>query len=443
MEVSVETLSGLDRRLTIQLPVEPIDADYEKRIAEMARTAKINGFRPGKVPAKEMKKRHGKALRMEILNEAMRTGFLEAVSQEDLNPVGLPKFSLESDELGKPFSFSADFEVYPEVEIQPLENVKVEKLVAEINEEDIDNVIENVRQQHAEWEDIDKAAAEEDQVIIDFEGKVDGELFDGGSATETPLTLGSGQMIDGFEKGLEGAKASEIRTLSLRFPDDYHGADVAGKDVEFKVTVNKVQGKKLPELDEAFVEKLGVEGGLEAFRGEVRKNMEMEKEQAEKKSVKDQVFKNLAELNTVELPKAMVQNEIQRLQQQMLQQFGGGQQLDPSMLPADLFTERAEESAKVGLIVSEIIKVNDLKADGEKVRESVEEIASRYGEPEEVVNWYYSNTDKLAEIESVVLEDAVIAHILEKADISEKKVSYEELFKAPEAEVESEAAETE
>lgn len=441
MEVSVETLSGLERRLTIQLPVEPIDADYEKRIAEMARTAKINGFRPGKVPAKEMKKRHGKALRMEILNEAMRTGFIEAVSQKELNPVGLPQFNLESDEPGKPFSFSANFEVYPEVDVQPLENVKVEKLVAEISEEDIDNVIENVRQQHAEWEDLDRAAAVEDQVIIDFEGKVDGEVFDGGSATDTPLILGSGQMIEGFEKGLEGARASENRTLSLKFPDDYHGADVAGKDVEFRVTVKKVQGKKLPELDEAFVEKLGVEGGLEAFRGEVRKNMEMEKEQAEKKSVKDQVFKNLAELNTVELPKAMIQNEIQRLQQQMLQQFGGGQQLDPSMLPPDLFTERAEESAKVGLIVSEIIKVNDLKADGEKVRASVEEIASRYGEPEEVVNWYYSNTDKLAEIESVVLEDAVIAHILEKADVTEKKVSYEELFKAPEAE--SEVAETE
>ena len=434
MEVSVETLTGLERRLTIQLPVEPIEADYEKRLIEMARTAKINGFRPGKVPVKEMKKRHGKAVRMEILNEAMRTAYFSAVSQENLSPAGMPKFSLESDEAEKPLSFSADFEVYPEVEVQPLENIKVEKLTADIGDDDIDKVIDNVRQQHAEWVDLDAAALDENQVIIDFEGKIDGELFDGGSATDSPLTLGSGQMIDGFESGLLGTKAGETKNLSLKFPDDYQGADVAGKDVEFVVTVQKVQGKQLPDLDEAFVEKLGVKGGLDAFRDEVRKNMEQEKDQAQKKGVKDQVFKNLAELNTVEIPKAMIENEVQRLQQQMLQQFGGGQQLDPSMLPADLFTERAEESAKVGLLVSEIIKENELKADGEKVREAVEEIASRYGEPEEVVNWYYSNTEKLAEIESVVLEDAVIAHILEKADVSEKSVGYEDLFKAPEVE---------
>ncbi|MBL4608716.1 MAG: trigger factor [Pseudomonadales bacterium] len=439
MEVSVETLTGLERRLTIQLPIEPIDADYTQRLVEMAKTAKINGFRPGKVPVKEIKKRHGKAVRMEILNEVMRTGFIDAVSQEDISPVGMPHFKLESDETGKPFSFIADFEIYPEVEVQPLGSIKVEKLVAEINEEDIDKVIENVRQQHSEWEDLDKAAENGDQVLIDFEGKIDGESFEGGSATDTPLTLGSGQMIAGFESGLEGSKADDVKELSLKFPDDYHSADVADKDVLFKVTVHKVQGKKLPELDDAFVEKLGVKGGISVFRDEVRKNMEMEKEQAEKKSIKDQVFKNLAQLNTVELPKAMVKNEVERLQQQMFQQFGGGQQFDPSMLPADLFTERAEESAKVGLLVSEIIKANDLKADGDKVRETVEELASRYGEPEQVVNWYYSNTDKLAEIESMVLEDTVIAHILDKADVTEKTVSYEELFKAPEEEESKEA----
>ena len=434
MEVSVETLAGLERRLTIQLPVEPIEADYEKRLVEMARSAKINGFRPGKVPVKEMKKRHGKAIRMEILNESMRTAYFEAVSQEKLSPAGMPKFNLESDEPGKPLSFSADFEVYPEVEVHPLEDINVESLVADINEEDIDKVIDSVRQQHAQWIDLDSEAADENQVIIDFEGKIDGELFEGGSATETPLTLGSGQMIDGFESGLLGVKAGEKRNLSLRFPDDYQGEDVAGKSVEFTVTVQKVQGKQVPDLDDAFVEKLGVKGGLDTFRDEVRKNMEQEKEQAQKKGVKDQVFKCLADLNTVEIPKAMLESEIQRLQQQMFQQFGGGQQFDPSMLPADMFTERAEESAKVGLLVSEIIKENDLKADGEKVRNAIEEIASRYGEPEEVVNYYYSNTDKLAEIESVVLEDTVIAHILEKANVSEKSVSYEELFKAPDVE---------
>jgi len=430
MEVSLETLAGLDRRLLIQLPAESVDADFEQRIAEMAKKAKIPGFRPGKVPVNEIKRRHGKALRMEIINEVMRKSFFDAVSQQKLTPVGYPKFNILNDAAKKGLEFSAEFEVYPEVKLQTFNTLKIEKPVAEITEADVDHVIENVREQHKEWEELARAASSGDQVLIDYAGKIAGEAFDGGSAEDVSLVLGSGQMIDGFEQGIEGATAGETRILQLKFPDQYHGEDVAGKNVEFTITVKKVLGKKLPEVNESFVKKLGVQGDLSSFRDEVRKNMTHEKEQAEKRNIKEQIFKGLVEQNKIELPKALVKNEIRRLQQRMFQQFGGGQQFDPSLLPEDLFIERAQESAAVGLIISAIIKENNLKADGDKVRAMVEDLASRYDRPEQVVNWYYNNNEKLAEIEAVVLEDAVIAHILETASVSNKEVSYESLFKS-------------
>lgn len=430
MEVSLETLAGLDRRLLIQLPAESVDVDFEQRVAEMAKKAKIPGFRPGKVPINEIKRRHGKALRMEIINDVMQKSFFEAVSQQNLMPVGYPKFNVLNDEAKKGLEFSAEFEVYPEIKVQDFGTLNIEKPVVEITEADVDHVIESVREQHKEWEELARAARSGDQVIIDYAGKIGGETFDGGSAEEVSLVLGSGQMIDGFEQGIEGAAVGETRILQLKFPDQYHGENVAGKEVEFTITVKKVLGKKLPEVNESFVEKLGVQGGLSCFRDEVRKNMTHEKEQAEKRNIKEQIFKGLVEQNKIELPKVLVKNEVRRLQQRMFQQFGGGQQFNPSLLPEDLFIERAQESAAVSLIISAIVKENNLKADGDKVRAMIDDLASRYDRPEQVVNWYYNNNEKLAEIESVVLEEAVIAHILETASVSNKEVNYKDLFKS-------------
>lgn len=430
MEVSLETLAGLDRRLLIQLPAESVDVDFEQRVAEMAKKAKIPGFRPGKVPINEIKRRHGKALRMEIINDVMQKSFFEAVSQQNLMPAGYPKFNVLNDEAKKGLEFSAEFEVYPEIKVQDFGTLNIEKPVVEITEADVDYVIESVREQHKEWEELARAARSGDQVIIDYAGKIGGETFDGGSAEEVSLVLGSGQMIDGFEQGIEGAAVGETRILQLKFPDQYHGENVAGKEVEFTITVKKVLGKKLPEVNESFVEKLGVQGGLSCFRDEVRKNMTHEKEQAEKRNIKEQIFKGLVEQNKIELPKVLVKNEVRRLQQRMFQQFGGGQQFNPSLLPEDLFIERAQESAAVSLIISAIVKENNLKADGDKVRAMIDDLASRYDRPEQVVNWYYNNNEKLAEIESVVLEEAVIAHILETASVSNKEVNYKDLFKS-------------
>lgn len=434
MQVSLETLAGLERRLVIQVPAESVDVDFERRVTEMSRQAKIAGFRPGKVPVHEIRRRFGKELRSEIVNEVMRKSFVDAVSQQNLSPVGYPKFSILNDAAKQGLEFSADFEVYPEIKIQPFDALKVQRLTAEIGEADVDRVIENIREQHKEWEEQSRAAASGDQVIINYAGKIDGVAFEGGSAEDVPLVLGSGQMIEGFEAGLLGAKAGETRVLQLKFPDEYHGKDVAGKNAEFTIRLNKVMVKKLPEVNDAFVEKLGVKDGLGGFRDEVRKNMAHEKAQVEQRQLKDQVFKGILELNQIDVPKALVKNEIMRLQRRMFQQFGGGQQFDPSLLPEELFADKAKESAAVGLIVSAIIKDNNLKADESKVRAKIEELASRYERPEQVVNWYYNNKEKLAEIEAVVLEEVVIDHILQKSMVEDRQVSYEELFKPQQSE---------
>ena len=434
MEVSVETLSGLERKLTIQFAADAVDSTFDERVQEMARTMKINGFRHGKVPAREIKRRHGKALYQEVLDDAMRKNYFEALTQEKISPAGMPEFALNDETTGDLLEFTAVLEVYPEIDVQPFDGIKVNKLTAEINEADIDKVIETIREQHKEWIDVSRPAAEGDQLVIDFAGTVEGEAFEGGNAEGSTLELGSNSMIEGFEKGLEGTEAGDKKVLDLVFPEKYQNEELSGKAVQFAVTVSSVTEKKLPEVDDAFVKTLGVEGGVESFRGEVEKNMIHEKTQAEKKQVKDQVLEGLLDLNTVDLPKATVQSEVQRLQQQMFQQFGGeGQQFDPSMLPADIFVEQAEKTAAIGLIVAEIVKKDELKADPAEVRTMIEEIAARYGQPEDVVNWYYGNQEKLTEIESIVLEDTVITHILDKADVTESSVSYEELFKTAES----------
>ena len=434
MEVSVETLSGLERKLTIQSAADIVDSAFDKRVQEMAKTMKINGFRNGKVPTREIKRRHGKALYQEVLDDAMRKAYFEALTQEKLSPAGMPEFALNTEKTGDTLEFTAVFEVYPEIDVQPFGGIKVKKLTAEINDTDIDKVIETIREQHKEWIDVMRPAADGDQLLIDYAGTVDGETFDGGTAEGSALELGSKGMIEGFEQGLEGAEVGEKRVLDLIFPEKYHSEELSGKAVQFAVTVNSIAEKKLPEVDDAFVKTLGVEGGVESFRGEVEKNMVHEKTQAEKKQIKDQILEGLLDLNTVDVPKASVQAEVQRLQQQMLQQFGGeGQQFDPSMLPADIFVEQAKKTAAIGLIVAEVVKKDELKADPAEVRTMIEEIAARYGQPEDVINWYYGNQEKLTEIESIVLEDTVITHILDKADVTEADVSYEELFKTAES----------
>ncbi|HHJ1297537.1 trigger factor [Pseudomonas sp. SWRI59] len=437
MQVSVENTSALERRMTIAVPADRVETEVNKRLQQTARRAKVAGFRPGKVPMSVIRQRFEADARQEVFGDLVQSSFYEAVVEQKLNPAGAPAVEPKSFEKGKDLEFVAIFEVFPEFTVAGLESINVERLSAEVADADLDNMLEVLRKQNTRFETVERAAQNDDQVNIDFVGKVDGEVFAGGSAKGTQLVLGSGRMIPGFEDGLVGAKAGEERVVNVTFPEDYQNLDLAGKAAEFTITVNSVSAPALPELNEEFFAQFGIkESTLEGFRTEVRKNMERELRQAIKAKVKNQVMDGLLAANPIEVPKALLENEVNRLRVQAVQQFGGN--IKPEQLPAELFTEQAKRRVVLGLIVAEVVKQFELKPDEGKVREMIEEMASAYQEPEQVISWYYKNDQQLNEVRSVVLEEQVVDTVLQKATVTDKSVSYEEAVKPAEAPAEAE-----
>jgi len=431
MQVSVETTSGLERKLVIDIPAAKVEEEITKRLSQVSRTARIDGFRAGKVPMRVIKQRYGKGVRQEVLGEQMQHGFIQAVTQEKLNPAGAPQVEPVVDEEGKDFQFTATFEVYPEVELQGLEAIEVEKLKAEVTDADMDNMLDILRKQQATFSETDAEAKDGDRVKIDFEGFVDGEAFEGGQAEGHSLVLGSKSMIPGFEDQLVGLKKGDEKTISVTFPEDYQAENLKGKDAEFKITVHAVEVSELPALDEEFFKKFGVEASNEEeFRAEVRKNMERELKQAEVRHTKTQVLDGLVEQNAVDVPSALVDQEIGRMQQQAVQQFGGGQQMDASMLPRELFAEQAEKRVKLGLLINAAVEKFEVKADQAKVDSLIEDMASTYQDPEQVKEYYKNNKEQLAQLEALAVEEQVVEELLAQAKVSEKDSSYEEIVKA-------------
>lgn len=432
MQVSVENTSALERRMTIAVPAERVENEVNKRLQQTAKRAKIAGFRPGKVPMNVIRQRFEADARQEAFGDLVQASFYEAIVEQKLNPAGAPAVEPKSFEKGKDLEFVAIFEVFPEFTVAGLESISVERLSAEVADADLDNMLEVLRKQNTRFEAVERAAQNDDQVNIDFVGKVDGEVFAGGSAKGTPLVLGSGRMIPGFEEGLVGAKAGEERVVNVTFPEDYQNLDLAGKAAEFTITVNSVAAPVLPELNEEFFAQFGIkESTLEGFRTEVRKNMERELRQAIKTKVKNQVMDGLLAANPIEVPKALLENEVNRLRVQAVQQFGGN--IKPEQLPVELFEEQAKRRVVLGLIVAQVVKQFELKPDDAKVREMIEEMASAYQEPEQVIAWYYKNDQQMNEVRSVVLEEQVVDTVLQKATVTDKSVSYEEAVKPAEA----------
>lgn len=435
MQVSVETTSGLERRLTITIPAQKIQSEVDARINKIAPQAKIDGFRPGKVPVSVVRQRYGEGVRQEVLGDLMSNSFQDAVIQEKLRPAGQPTVEPRQIENGKDFSFTATFEIYPEIKIKDINGAEVVRAKVEINDADVDTVIETIRKQQANYTEADKAAEEGDRVVIDFEGFKDGEAFEGGKGEGHHLVLGSKQMIPGFEDGLIGAKKGEVKELNLTFPEDYHAEALKGAAVVFKVTVNAVEARELPAIDEAFMARFGVkEGGVDALKAEVRKNMERELKQTLKNHLKKQVLDAILEKNKIDVPNALIQQEIGVMRRQMLQQFGGGAQFDgmdlDNLLPADMFSEEATRRVTLGLLLSQVVEDKAIKATDEKVREAVEEIASAYEVANEVIDWYYKNRQQLAQVEALVLEDTVIDTLLAVANVKEQAMSYDEIMKS-------------
>ncbi|MFZ5723041.1 MAG: trigger factor [Pseudomonadota bacterium] len=426
MQVSLEVTTGLERRLKVGVPAVRIDSAVETRLQDAAKRVRIDGFRPGKVPMAEIRRRYGSAIRQEVLGDVMRQSFIEAVQQEKLNPAGNPRIEPVNMEPGRDLEFVAVFEVYPEVTVAGIDGFPVEKPVGDVTDADVEEMIRTLRQQRATPQEVARAAAKGDVVEADFTGTRNGVEFKGGSAQGARIVLGSGRMIPGFEEGLVGAKAGDERTLDLVFPADYGNEELKGQAATFKVSVKKVFEQVPPELDEAFFVAFGIKTSDPAkFRAEVRKNMERELRSALRNKVKAQVMEQLVAKVNVELPKALVTQEVQRLRQNMMQQFGGAQ-IDPSLLPDELFSEQARKSVALGLIVGAIVSKESIRVDGDRVRKQVEEIAESYETPKDVVNWYYGNPEQLRQIELAVLEEQVVERVIRDAVVTEKPVSYQE-----------------
>ena len=431
MQVSIETTSGLERRLTVGVPAARVDGEVDVRLQKAAKNVKLDGFRPGKVPMRVIRQRFGAGVRQEVLGEVVNQTFQEAVVQEKLRPAGMPSIESKNMDAGKDLEYIATFEVFPEIAIAEMNELAVEKPVATVTPEDVDNMIEIFRKQQGGWGEVERAAAEGDKVNINYAGTRDGEAFDGGSAEGSDLELGSGSMIPGFEDGIVGMKAGEEKTLELSFPEDYHNEELKGAAVEFAVTVNTVSEQLLAELNDELFATYGVDdGGEERFRTEIEENMTRELKNAVHGKVKQQVMDGVVAAHEgLDVPKALVSQEIGAMRKQMFQQFGGAASPDmdlDSLLPDEMFSEQAQRRVKLGLLLAELVHKLELKPDADKVREAVEEMASTYQDPEEVVKHYYSDPQQLASIESMVLEDQVVEKLLESANITESECSYQD-----------------
>lgn len=431
MRVSIETTSGLERRLTVGVPADRVDGAVAQRLQDAAKNVRLPGFRPGKVPMRVMKQRFGEGVRQEVLGEVISQSFREAVEQENLRPAGQPRIEARNFEAGKDVEYVAIFEIFPVVELNEVSGFAVKRPVAEVTDEDVDNIIDVFRKQQGQQVEVERAAEEGDTVVIDFVGTRDGEAFEGGSGEDFSLELGSKRMIPGFEEGIVGLAPGAEITLDLTFPEDYQQEDLQGAAVQFNITVKTVKTLELAPLDDKLFASYGVEEGGEAvFREEVRKNMERELRNAVQNHVKQQVMDAVvAAHESMEVPSSLVAQEIDGMRKQMFQQFGGqapeGMDLK-SILPDDMFKTQADRRVKLGLVLSEMIGKFDLQADSAKVRELIEDIASTYQEPEEVVNWYYSENEQLASVESRVLEDQLVDTLLTSANIEDEPCSYQD-----------------
>ena len=429
MSISIETLEGLQRRVTITVPADKIEAAYKEQLKGYAKNARVDGFRKGKVPHSIIEQRFGLAARQDVLSDEMQRAFFEGIMAEKIALAGRPTFTPNNYQPGQDFSFSATFEVFPEVELKGLENIEVEKPVVEITEADLDKMVDVLRKQQAIWAESQEPAKAEDRVVIDFVGSVDGEEFEGGKATDFVLAMGQGRMIPGFEEGIVGHKAGEQFDIDVTFPADYHSENLKGKAAKFAITLKKVENIVLPELTEEFVKKFGNAKSVEDLRAEIKKNMQRELKNAVTARVKNQVINGLIAQNDIEVPAAAIAEEVDVLRQQAVQRFGGKPEM-AAQLPAELFEADAKRRVQVGLLLSNVISQNELKVDEARVEAMIADIASAYEQPAEVVEYYAKNRQLTENIRNVVLEEQAVDAVLAKAKVTDKVLSFDELMQS-------------
>jgi trigger factor len=425
MQVSVESVSKLERRMTVEVPAERIDDEVESRLRSMKGRAQIKGFRPGKVPLKVVKQHYGKGVYQEVLGEVLQASFQEAVTQEKLEPAGMPNIESVESNPGEQLVYKATFEVYPEVELIDMAEIQVSEPQADITDSDVDQMIEKLRSQRQTWEEVDRVAEKGDQVVIDFEGFIGDEAFEGGKANDMPVVIGEGRMIPGFEDQLEGVVKDEEKNLEVTFPEDYQSDVLAGKEARFEVKVKVVNAPKLPEVNDDFAKAFGVaDGSIQKLREDVTENMQREMEQAVKMRVKGQIMEALAKQHELEIPKVLIDGEIRHMREQAMSSTG---QTESSGFPDEMFTEDAEKRVTLGLIVGRIIRDNKLVLEQDRVEIALNEIAASYEDSEQVKQYYRSNKEQMSSVEAMVLEEQVVDWIKSKAKVSVEKSSFDQL----------------
>ncbi|WP_461516200.1 trigger factor [Porticoccus sp.] len=431
MQVSIETTSGLERKLTVGVPADRIDSAVKERLEQASKNVRLDGFRKGKVPMNVVKQRFGADIRQEVVNELMGKTFSEAVNQEKLQPAGQPAIQSIKDEPGQDLEYTATFEVMPEVTLGDLAQISVKKPVCEVSDQDVTDMIDALRKQSASWEEVDRPAALGDEVAIDYVGTKDGEEFEGGKAEDFLLELGTGRSIPGFEEGIVGMSVGDEKIVPLTFPENYHAEELRGAAVEFKIKLHSVTEAVLPELNGDFFAQYGMQqGGEEKFREIVRENMARDLKNALRTKITGRVMSALFDMHKdLELPQSLVANEITSMKYQMAQSMGQGganNSFDPNMLPDEMFMDQANRRANTALVVREIVLANKMKVDPAKVRARIEEIASTYEQSEEVVKHYFNDKQLLNSIEGNVLQEQVVDQVLSVADVTEESVSYKD-----------------
>ena len=429
---NVETLSGLQRRLNASIPQQQLRSEMEVRLKRIGRTAKVHGFRPGKVPFKVLEQQYGASVQQEVLGESLQRSFAEAAVNNKLQVAGYPHFEIKTADLNAPqIEFSATFEVYPEVKLGSIGGESVSRASFTLSDADVEDTINTLRKQRAEFKKADRAAQNDDQVRIDFTGKLDGVVFEGGEAKDFAVVLGAGRMLPDFEKAIVGMKAGETKSFDMTFPADYHGKDVAGKQVTFTITVHAVEAPHLPEVDAEFAKSLGMaDGDVSKLKAEIRDNIGREAQRRVKVRNKDSAMDVLLKIAQLDVPKALLESESQHLMQQTMQDMEArGMKIPKGMqLPTDMFAERATKRVKLGLILAELVKQHDLGAKPEQMKALVQEYAQSYEHPEEVVRWYNAEPGRMREIENLVLEDNVVAWVMAGAKVNDQAVTLNELM---------------
>ena len=433
MQVVLESPSALERQFTITIPTGDVETEFEAKLAETAKRVRIDGFRPGKVPAKVVRQRYGQAIRQEIVSDLMEKSLGEALSEHDVKPIGQPKIDDVKFEEGSDFSFKATFEVFPELDPILVDGDEIEQTTCKVGAADIKKMIATLREQRKSWKESARAASKEgDRVTINFEGFVDGEAFDGGKGEDHALILGSGAMIPGFEDGIVGMKKGDSRDIEVTFPEDYQAEELKGKAATFKIEMTKLERGELPTVDEAFIQSFGVESGDEKdFKAELKEQMQRELSLTLKNMNKTKVFDVLLEKNAdTPVPESAIKSEIHTLKHQAVERFGGGQQFDPHQLPDELFAEQAERRVRLGILLGATVKKLGLAADPDRVRALIDEMAAAYDDAEQVVNFYYSNDENLKQVEALAVEEQVAEKLLESAKAKTIDMSYADVMKS-------------